>query len=650
MKRKDFLIDYCAYILFRIVSLLIRSLPLAAGFWIGRRLGDLWYLVDLKHRAVAYANIKTAFGAGMTTPEIRRTTRRFFRAFGQNVIEIFLIPRFDGRYVASYVSKEGEAFVQKAFARGKGIIFVAMHAGGWELANIVALHLGLPFRMFVREQKFPRLEGLLNSYRRAQGTTFISREHELRQLVRVLQANESVAMTIDQGGRTGTQVRFFGKNASMASGAVRLALKLDCALVPVIPVRIRGPYIKFIAQPEFKITKTGNEEKDVAVNLQGLAQVFEKLITQFPHEYLWTYKIWKYSSERTILILSDAKAGHLRQSQSLAKIAADILREKGLTVSIVTHEVKFKNGLAAKAVRLANCLSGKYICQGCLWCLRACLDRANLRSVLAVKPDIIISAGSSLVPINYQLAGENQALSFVIMRPSFFSTRRFDLVVMPGHDSPPKRKNVVVTNGALNLIDEEYLAGQKRQLIDTLQLSDIASRPCVGLLLGGDSKDFSLGPGPVNRVLGGLQAAVEKTGAWLLITTSRRTPPEVEAAVRHRLKGFSRTKLLVIANERNYPFAVGGIIGSSSVIVTSPESISMISEACSSGRQVVVFDCGGLSGRHRKFLDNLERGGYINLVKPERIEEAVERVVSGRAVARRLDDNVLVREALKKIL
>jgi len=649
MKNKDFLTDYCAYILIKSLGPLIRILPFSVSFFIGKALGDLFYLIDLKHRSIAYANIKTALGEKFSPSQLRGIVRKFYRAFSQNIIEVFYIPNFDKKYLDRYVAIEGYQNVREGFQKGKGVIFVAMHAGGWELANIVCANLGFAFSMFVREQNFPHVEEVLSSYRKAKGCRIISRENQMRELLRVLKANESVALTIDQGGRNGTTVKFFDKYASMASGAIRLALKLDCALIPVFPTRVRGPYIKFWVEPAFKLKSTGNLEDDVRDNLQGLVQVFEKYITKYPQEYLWSYKSWKYSSEKNILVLSDGKTGHLRQSQALAKISADYLKSKGKTSHINIVEVKFKNRLSSTALTLANCLAGKYICQGCLLCLRVFLDKESYFGLIKAKPDVIISCGSSLVPVNYQLSRENQAKSLVIMRPSIFGLRRFDLVVMAKHDRPLRRRNVAVIDGALNLIDRDYLKVQAQQLIRETGISFPESLPGLGLLLGGNTKNFCLDEVIVKEVLKQIKDLSVRFNAQILVTTSRRTPETVDSLVKNELRGFDQAKLVIIAKDKNYPSVIGGILALSRIVVVSSESISMISEAVSSLKHVVVFKSPGLSARHRVFLDNLTRNNYIHLVEAADLGKAIAGIFTDPPEIKPLRDNEIISESLRRI-
>lgn len=641
-------IDSLSCIAFKFFGPAIRILPLNFSLFLGRRLGDCVYYLDLRHRVLVYANIRAAFAGKLAPKEISVIVKEFYRAYGQNLIEIFLMPVIDKEYLDKYMRLDGRGHIAEGFKRGKGIIFLSMHAGSWELSNIVCAGLGFPLNQFVREQVFPRLNALLNKYRVRQGCKLIHREEGLRPVIQALKNNEAIGITLDQGGRSGELVEFFGREASMATGAIKLALKYDAAIIPVFYQRIKGPYSRIIIDPVYDLVKTGNDQQDLQENLKRLVAVFERYITLYPKEYLWTYKIWKYGRKKNILILSDGKAGHLRQSQAVARITAAFLRDNGMISDIQTLELKFKSGFSKVALQLGSLLSGKYHCQGCLWCLRNFLTKETCQSLSTVRPDMIISCGAALAPVNYCLSREAQGKSVVVMRPGLLSLRKFDLVIMPRHDSPPQRKNVVVTEGALNLIDEEYLKEQSGKLTPSSQLP--TPDLYIGLLIGGDSKKFALGKDNILEVIRQIKITAEKLDAGILVTTSRRTSQEAESLIKAEFTDYARCKLLIIANEKNIPEAVGGILGLSRIIVVSPESISMISEAASSKKYVFVFKGNGLNKRHREFLRHFAGNKYIYLGLPDNLSGQIQGVWSQKPKVYSLRDNSLVREAIGRTL
>jgi KDO2-lipid IV(A) lauroyltransferase len=654
--KKNFLTDYSLSFLAEVLGPLLRILPRTVSVCLGKMLGNLLYSLDLKHKSLAYANIRRALPVGAAPAEIRRVTRAFYQKLGQNLIDIFFIPLINQEYIQKYVTIEGLSYIHAAFAKGRGAILVTMHAGSWELASTIGLNLGLPVATFVRGQGYPRLNLVLNRYRSLQGGQLMQRdglvsgiaaeESSIRGIKRCLQDNQIIAMTVDQGGKRGILVPFFGKEASMASGAVRLALKYGCALVPVFFTRVKGPYLKIIIKPAHQLAKTGSIKEDARKNLEDITALFENLIRMYPDEYLWVYKIWKYSNKRSILILNDGKTGHLRQSQTFAKILQDALLDRGVHSRISIIEISTKNAFLKHCLSLSALFAGNYCCQGCLWCLRKSLQKSAYTSLVAATGDIVVSCGSQTAGINFLISRENAAKSVVLMKPGLLSTRRFDLVIMPRHDNPPRRKNVVITDGSLNLIDAAYLQSNGTKLGSHLRLS---KKTVLGCLIGGTTKSFPMEKGLMQKVFLQIKQALDRLDGEMLMTTSRRTPPDIEALVKEQFSGFARCKLLVIANEENIPEAVGGILALSSCVIVSGESISMVSEAASAGRYVVVFKT-KMNLRHRRFLEHLASKQYIYLVEADDLGSLIASLYLKRPPIKALQDEALVIEKIGRVI
>ncbi|MDP2830870.1 MAG: ELM1/GtrOC1 family putative glycosyltransferase [Candidatus Omnitrophota bacterium] len=649
--KQNLIADYLSCILFRVVSFFTFFLPLNFSLFLGRRLGDLIYLFDRRHRAAAYANIRKTVSDNLDCASSARITRQAYQAFAQNLMEISFLPRVNKQYLQKYIHIENKDCIQDAFNRGKGVIFLIVHEGNWELSNIICANLGFPFILFVRDQGFPRLNALLNAYRLKQGAKIIHKDTGVRQLVEVLKSNQSIGMTTDQGGKNGQLVNFFGKEASMSTGAVRLALKYDCAIIPVFYTRVKGPYTKVILDQVFTVTRSADPPNDLRLNLQRLISIYEKYIRQYPHEYLWTYKIYKYAKEREVLIITDSKAGHLRQSEGAAKLISRQLADRGIKTHLSVGEVKFRRPLSGLILNWVAGFSGKYRGQGgFLRYLRYALTPQSWQSLISFKPDIIISAGGSISAVSYLLAKENQAKSVVLMRPANLSLNKFNLAVIPRHDQPASGSNLVITEGALNLIDADYLSQKTKGLEQSGLLKSPLLHPCIGVLIGGNSKRFSLGSEQILVLAKEIKKSAEGLNADILISTSRRSTTEVEEVIKHEFGNYARCKLLVIARQNNNPDVVGGILGLSNIIITSPESISMISEAVCAKKYVVVFNSGKLSAKHRRFLKNYQNKKYIYLKQTEDLAGFIKEIWQNHPEVNFPEDNLKVSAALNKIL
>ncbi|MBM3245285.1 MAG: hypothetical protein FJZ15_05795, partial [Candidatus Omnitrophica bacterium] len=600
--KKDSIVDYLGVAAFKIIGAVVRLLPLCAVTFVGKLIGRLMYYVDYRRRAVAYSNLKFALGRKYRPGQLSRIIKDFYVNFGQNIIEIFLLPKVGKRYLDRFVTLEGKSHIDQAFKKGKGVILLGVHAGSWELSNLVCANLGFPFVLLVRDQRHPRIDALLNKYRQQEGCKVLQRENQMRGLIEALKNNEAVGMTADQGGKNGTLVSFFGKTASMPSGAIRLALKYGAVILPAYYTRTRGAYQKIIIEKPFEVSSTGDDERDAKENLERLIPVFERLISEYPQEYFWAYKIWKYSSQRNILILSDGKAGHLRQSQAIAGIIKEHFAAKGVKSDISLLEIRFKSKFSGRLFSLSS---------------KKTLSPESYNSLIHAAADIVISAGSGLAAVNHLVSAENSAKSIVVMRPSLISLNKFGLAVIPRHDRPGRGKNIVVTDGALNLINREYLEGEGEKLSRAYGIKPFSKETIgLGLLIGGDTKNFRLAEEDVSEAINQIKSIAGNNNAFILATTSRRTSSGIEGLIKKELKDCVHTGALIIASENNPSFAVGGILGLSSIIITSPESISMISEAVASGKYVIVFDSLRLDKKHRRFLDFFASKKYIYLARP----------------------------------
>lgn len=645
MTIKDYAIDCLAYTALKVLGPLFRLLPPEECLKAGALLGDVFYVLDRGHRAKVYDNIRTALGDRLLPEEIRKECRWFYRSYGQNLTELFLIPLIDEEYLRRYITVEGMENLRAAFAAGKGVLLTGVHEGNWELSNIICAVLGLPFNLFVREQRYPLLGKLLNGYRRQKGCRIIERGQELRRLLGVLRMNEAVGISADQGGRGGIRVDFFGREASMSAGAVKIAMKYGAAVIPVFYERLRGPYTRIRLLGPLEVKRSGDDEKDIRENLQGLTRIFEKLITSAPREYLWMYKVWKYGRQRRVLILNDGKAGHLRQSQGMALLVREAMRGKGYFPEVVEEEVKV-GARQRFFLSLAVLFGGKDFACGRLWGLpgmRFLYDRLGRK-----KYDVIISAGSSLGALNLLLGRDNRCAGITVMRPSWVSLGAFGLAVIPAHDRPAKARNVVVTCCALNPVGAEYMARAAEGLLP------FAVKPLrklnMGFLVGGNTRGFKLEEMAVAEVIAGLKKAALSLDAGVMVSSSRRTPPAIENLLRREFSSYERKALLVLANEFNPPDTVGGILALCDAVVITPESISMVSEAAASGKRLLVMDSPLLPAKHRRFLEGLSSRGLIRVLAPGQMGRALSSPADGVSAGAGRDDREEILKRLDALL
>jgi len=640
--------EYILYINFRFVSMVFMALPVRFALLVGRALGIIAWRLDFKHKRIAYRNLRIALAGEYSIADLKAILKRNYQNLGMNLIEVMKLPRMDKDYINRYIKIRGKDNLDNALRDKRGAIILGAHFGSWEVCFAIAGVLNYPLCVFAEEQtKNPLLNDLLIQIRQSKGVEVLRVSDKIRQVVSNLKDNKFVGMVADHGAKEGLLVDFFGRKTRTPAAAVRISLKLNVPILIGYIRRIRGPKHELVILPPLEIKKTGDPNQDVVVNLETINRITESYITRYPEQYLWTYKRFKYSNQRNILLLHDGKTGHLRQGEALVRLIENVAQQKQIEVKTKSVKIDFKNKYTHLLQSLGLGLSQGGSCQGCSLCLRSFLTHDTFRELQSYFADIVISCGSPTAAVNFVISSENQAKSVVLMRPGILSIKRFDLVIMPYHDNPPKRDNVLITDGALNLVNEEYLKSQVSDLESQVRLKkDLV----LGLLLGGDTKRFNLSLDSLRPLIPQIKLFLDRYDGQILITTSRRTNTEAEHLIKQEFGNYNRCKLLVIANERNFPFAVGGILGLSNMVIVSPESISMISEAASSGKYVIVFNPKmNIGSRHMRFLDHLAEKKYIYLTDSNQISGTLEKIISGKPSIMRLQDSLRVKQALIKL-
>lgn len=635
------MIDYLGYIAIRCLSFFFCVLPLRIGLFAGRCLGRVAYLFSGKRRRIAYANLKAAFSKEKAPSEIKDIVKGLYRNLGQIFIEVLRFPVADKRYIKKFITLDGLQRLEAAKEKGKGIIAVTAHFGNWELSSLFGGLSGFTLSVLAREQKHTRLNELLNQYRQMAGCRVIKKGISTRQLVKALRDNEIIGILADQdAGKLGQFVDFFGRPASTHSGAFVFAQKTGADVIPAFMVRQKGPYHKIEVLEPIRLESGMDPEEALRSGLRQFSNILEGYVRRYPSQWLWVHKRWKSTPVRYIAVLNDGKTGHLNQSMAVAKIIQKHRQDKGysaIDTKIEVLDVEYKDNFRKALLGICGNFASSS-CQGCMRCVKFCLKEKSYKPLIGAYADIVVSCGSSLAAVNVFLAKELNARNIVIMKPGLVGLKKFSLAIIPAHDSPAPQRNILKTIGAPNMITGEALEAAAQRFSSFVKLANPIR---LGVFLGGDNADYKMSLALAKDVLGGIKAASEKFNLDILATTSRRTPKEVAEFLKKELAGFPNCRLFIVAHEKNIEGAVPAILGLSNIVLVSGESISMISEAASSGRAVLVFPLekkNDKKTRHDMMVKELEMSGIIRVADSGDVASAIKEALDFRNPPKRLGD------------
>lgn len=643
--------DYILYLIVKVEAFFLRLLPLRLSLWVGRSFGSAIYYLFGKRKQVAYANLRAAFRGRYTPAQLNRIIKKIYQNLSQSFVELLRFPCLDEAYVKKYIKVEGADVdkVRKALKEDdKGVIYLTAHFGNWELSSLVGGAYGLKMNVLARWQKFERLNGYLNKMRSSKGARVIFKEDAKEEIMQALKNNEVVGILSDQdGGKRGEFVDFFGRRASIAKGVAQFSLRTGAPIFPVFIIREKGPYHRISIEDDISVLPSEDIKKDIHEILQRFATILQSYVEKYPAQWLWLHKRWKSTPTKYILVINDGKTGHLKQSLAVAGMIKELRVESGYEAKdtiIETLEVEFKNKYLRAVFDLGTMLGFN------LHRLSFCFSKEVYDRIKAVYADFIISCGSSTAGIALSLKRELNAKAIVVMRPNIYSIRDYNLAIIPLHDKIKRTPKVIFTKGTVTDLTAESLSKHASALRERV---NVTKDNIIGVLIGGDSKAYTLEAGLVTAVLDEVLRAAKELDAEILITTSRRTSGAVEDAVKARLSGVERVKLLLIANENNFESAIEGILALSNILVVSGESIAMITEAIASGRRPLVF----MPRKKQLFFKtkqetataNLEKEGLVRLSDADHIKDDICDSVRQAAPPVTFSDRDLVRSALGKI-
>lgn len=313
------------------------------------------------------------------------------------------------------------------------------------------------------------------------------------------------------------------------------------------------------------------------------------------------------------LILTDGKAGHENQSKAVAR---------ALGLEWKTANVKFRSGFA-------KALSYPF-------------DRLGVSTLSLFEPfdrsvaegvDAVIGTGSGVFYAVKALARETGAKSAVVLYPRGYRISSFDCVFAPAFDRPRRAANVIELPVNPVVPDpsfyEKGVADFEEHYRRVNGRARDRSQAAVAVVIGGPNKRSSMSAEWMEAQLGRILAASSGKALW--VTTSRRTPKDVEAVV----DSFPWDYKLVYSRDTFNP--IPAFVKLAGALYVTAESTGMLSEACSFGsaRVIPMDDLEPGNHKFRRFVDDLLAAGYASdgsMKGPVRKADLAPLFARGRAI------------------
>ncbi|MBU6424358.1 MAG: lysophospholipid acyltransferase family protein [Chloroflexota bacterium] len=284
-----------AYWLWRLTAFLAQRLPQRVLYPLAVTLGEIAYLAWGTKRRIAKQNFAHVLDRPAGDRAVARVARRSFRNFAKYVVEIMRFPRLRAEDLEHLVAIEGWEHIRGAMEKGRGIIFVSIHFGNFEVGG-ARVAGAIPLNVIADDLSNQRLMDLLVGNRAHKNINIHTPNGAARKVLSALRRNEMVGVMMDLGPRAfafnTVNADFFGAPAAFPTVAADLARVSGAPIVVGAVVRQHDNTFRGVALPPIWVDRARQAAEETARVTSAIADALEGLIRPCPDQWYIFRPMW----------------------------------------------------------------------------------------------------------------------------------------------------------------------------------------------------------------------------------------------------------------------------------------------------------------------------------------------------------------------
>ena len=291
--KKNALLQRVEYLLYRVVAAAIRSASAETVQRWGARFGTLSGKILRRRDRLAMQNLRAVFPE-REQRELRRILDECWRHFGRELLAYVQIQNVPLAEIAARCEFENVQLLDEAIARGKGVILITAHWGGWEIGGLALMSLVQNVRIVARKLDNEYLERDLARLRSQTGAEVIDRRKAARALLKGLAENAVLVLLPDQAvqEREGVLVPFLGRPAWTTPAPAKMAVRAGSTIVFAFCIAL-GTRHRVVFQEAVRVDELTEAERDPVALTARINEVISRRISERPEHWLWMHDRWK---------------------------------------------------------------------------------------------------------------------------------------------------------------------------------------------------------------------------------------------------------------------------------------------------------------------------------------------------------------------
>ncbi len=292
--------------------ILVQKLPLRSVYLLGGIFSKIIYYI-LPGKRYFLKRELSLLDKKMDRQNFKKVIQNALLVLCCNEIELLLYPKLNEKNIGILVKYSGLERLDKALASGKGVILLFAHFGANQMVMPAIGYRGYKMNQLsapstVWKEKLPNKKfssmgkkALDLRWRHEQSlpVKHINIFGSLKKAFLCLKKNEILGIAIDGGGgKDRVEVDFLGRKAMFSTGAIDLALRTGCFVLPTFMVRDRKGYNTMIIEEPLNLIKKDDTKEAVRLNAEFFIKRLEEYVLKYPCHYLNFLAFRSYVAEQ----------------------------------------------------------------------------------------------------------------------------------------------------------------------------------------------------------------------------------------------------------------------------------------------------------------------------------------------------------------
>jgi len=285
------MIKIFSYLLQSILIYFFYLIGLIMGLKISRKIFARFFLMIgpiFRSKTIVQNNLHI-FSHKVSNLDEKKITKNMWKNYGMTFIEYIFLKRFRER--SEHITIKGEKNLLEIIQQKKPVIFVSGHFANFELMSMEITKRNIPLATIYR----PLNNIFLNPFMEYLRKKYICQNqikkgiNGVRDTIKYIKKNYSIALMIDQRVSEGEKINFFGKPALTTTLPAQLSAKFKLDIVPVYIERDKKNNFKI----EFQKKLNANNFRNKLDLSKELNIILEKMVVRNPNHWIWTHDRWK---------------------------------------------------------------------------------------------------------------------------------------------------------------------------------------------------------------------------------------------------------------------------------------------------------------------------------------------------------------------